>query len=479
MESSEYYTQFDFHNSIMSNAGGTAPNGSDFQGELSYPEILEKVRTRISTKHAKELSLSLTAQEGEQTLRLLIAKALADCHIETLPGEENNRVERIYQDMAGMGLLAQYIRDPKVEEININGYDEIEVIYGDHTEFLKEGFDTPQAAIDIVKKMVRMGGKTIDLSRPNVDSYTADGTRISAMIPPIIPEDRAVAASIRKQTRTDITRGQYLASDACLPDELDFLVLCLTHEISIGIAGAAGTGKTTDENFLMSEYIRLNNDWNDRIYLIEDSREITLNKRQPNGRPNRIVPTVTVDGQKPITMGDLVKEALRYDAKLIIPVEIRDEAAYEAMNAGLTGHTIMTSLHASGARDAYYRILVMCMMAHTQLSETELLKLITKAWPIMCFKKQLRDGSRKIMEIYEATGVENGEVQGRYLYRYTVRKEERDDAGNVMHVAGTHRQVGNISEALFERLIQNGASEQNIRAIFPANKKEENTGCKK
>lgn len=467
MKATEYYTQFDFHNAIMSGHTAEEKTSDDvLRGKaLSYPEILERVRTRITSRHASELSGSITTQDGEQTLKLLIAKALADCHIETPVREENDRVNRIYQDMAGMGLLSQYIHNPDVEEINVNGYDEIEVLYSDHLEFLEHGFDTPQSAIDIIKKMVRIGGKIIDRSQPRTDSYTVDGTRISAMIPPIVPEERAVVASIRKQTRKNITREQYLSTNACLPEELDFLVFCLTHAVSIGIVGAASTGKTTDENFLMSEYIRLNNDWNDRIYLIEDSREITLSQRQKDGQPNRIVSTVTVDGPNPITAGDLVKEALRYDANLIIPVEVRDEAAYEAMNAGLTGHTIMTSLHASGAKDAYYRILVMCMLAHTQLSENELLKLIIKAWPVMVFKKQLRDGSRKIMEIFEATGVENGEVQGRYLYRFFMEREEKDDRGRVIHVVGTHKQVGNISEELTERLLQNGAEDAQIRAF--------------
>ena len=60
--------------------------------------------------------------------------------------------------MAGLGLLTKYLLDPTVEEININGYQTVEIIRGSGTDFLygEDAFQSPTAALDIIKRMVRM-----------------------------------------------------------------------------------------------------------------------------------------------------------------------------------------------------------------------------------------------------------------------------------------------------------------------------------
>ncbi|MPN07717.1 hypothetical protein SDC9_154988 [bioreactor metagenome] len=89
------------------------------------------------------------------------------------------------------------------------------------------------------------------------------------------------------------------------------------------------------------------------------------------------------------------------------------------------------------------------------------------AWPIMVFKKQLKDNSRKYMEIFEATGVENGKLQGRMLYRFVISRTERDERGRIVKVHGSHQRVGTISPELFCRLRDNGAPESELYCLFP------------
>jgi pilus assembly protein CpaF len=105
----------------------------------------------------------------------------------------------------------------------------------------------------------------------------------------------------------------------------------------------------------------------------------------------------------------------------------------------------------------------MCLEAGTSLSEERLLKNIVEAFPIMLFKMQLPDKSRKYMEIFEATGVKDGEVAGNTLFKYEVDHYERDKAGRITKVVGNHRRVGNISPALAERLLVNGVELTEIR----------------
>ena len=166
-------------------------------------------------------------------------------------------------------------------------------------------------------------------------------------------------------------------------------------------------------------------------------------------------------------MLDLIVSSLRFHPALIVPAEVRDAAAWEAANAGQTGHTILTAFHADSAFDAYRRLVSMCHSAQTGLSDAHLLEMCVGAWPIMVYKKQLKDNSRKYMEIFEATGVENGKLQGQMLYRFVISKTERDGHGGIVKVHGSHQRVGIISSELFKRLCDNGSQETELYRLFP------------
>ncbi|MBS4026888.1 MAG: CpaF family protein, partial [Clostridia bacterium] len=83
--------------------------------------------------------------------------------------------------------------------------------------------------------------------------------------------------------------------------------------------------------------------------------------------------------------------------------------------------------------------------------------------PIMLFKMQLPDKSRKYMEIFEATGVENGKVTGSTLFKYVVDHYERDKAGRITKAVGSHKRLGSISSNLAERLLIGGVTQKEIR----------------
>jgi pilus assembly protein CpaF len=265
-----------------------------------------------------------------------------------------------------------------------------------------------------------------------------------------------------------MTHQQFLDSGSASADTLDFLALCLCNGTSIGLAGGTGCGKTTDETYFINEYIKKNDDYNDRVFIIEDTLELRpIDYDEENDRPARIIHTLTKGSPNPISMLDLIVSSLRYHPALIVPAEVRDAAAWEAANAGQTGHTILTSFHANNARDVYRRLVSMCHLAKTGLSDELLLEMCVSAWPVMVFKKRLKDKTRKYIEIYEATGVQNGKLQGQMLYQFVISETERDDHGRIVKVHGSHQRVGTISPELFNRLRDNGAPELELYRLFP------------
>ena len=338
----------------------------------------------------------------------------------------------------------------------------IPVWYGD------SAFTSPNAALDIVKRMVRMGGMLLDAQTPRVDSYIGSGTRISAIIPPLVPPEQGVIVSIRKQSRSRITRQQLIDSGTATEDMLDFLSACLCYGVSVGTAGGTGSGKSTLMAFLLNEYIQKNEDYNNRIYIIEDSRELNLMEYDDvNNRPARVLYTVTKPAPNPVTMFDLLVSSLRFHPALIVPAEVRDGAAYQAAVAGQTGHTILTSFHADGAKDAYRRLVALCNTAGTNLQDVRLLQMCISAWPIVIFQKQLKDNTRRITEVFEATHQVDGEVEDNYLFRFIVDGIERDGRGHITKINGHHEQTGEISPRLYCRLLDNGAPPDFLRRLFP------------
>ena len=449
-------------------ASNTIAN-DDLKSLIDYPSLLERIRNIIAQNHADELSRSLGSESAAELLRELILKYC----VQELSGKEydvGKLAERIYLDMAGFGFLNEYLHDGTVEEINIDKYDLVEIVYNNHVKYLygSEAFRTPQDALDTVKRFVRMGGMLLDASTPRVDSYISGGTRITASIPPVVPENCGVTASIRKQTNSKISKEQLICDGVATKDELLFLTMCLCNGVSIGIAGGTFAGKTTDEAFLLNEYILQNQDDNNRIYIIEDSRELQLIEYdKENDRPGRIMYNMTKPAPNPITMRDLVKDSMRYNPNIIVPAEVRGEEAYEAASCGQIGKTILTTLHADNAKDAYKRLLNMCNMAQTGLSEYKLMDMCVSAWPIMVFKRRLRDKSRKYMEIFEATGQINGDVIGTMLYSFDITGAERDGHGKITKVFGDHKRKGCISMRLYKRLKDNGVDDLTLFALFP------------
>lgn len=278
------------------------------------------------------------SEEAKEKLKNLIVRYLNQNKMSVPECDSiSDLADRIYEDMAGFGILSKYITDPDVEEINVNAWNSIEVIYPDRIETLDQTFINPDDCMDKIKKMVWLGGSIVDGSAPTVDSFIGEGIRISAIIPPCVDKKTGGVASIRRQKKNVITRELMIRYGSAIDEQLDFLSLCVNNGVSLAIAGSTGSGKTTDLSYLIECL-----DVKKRVYTIEDTRELNIAKINEKGiMENRVVQTVTKDGVNPVTMDDLLKKSLRFHPDVIIPAEMRGGEALTAVEAGRTGHTII------------------------------------------------------------------------------------------------------------------------------------------
>ena len=179
----------------------------------------------------------------------------------------------------------------------------------------------------------------------------------------------------------------------------EFLEDCVKGRLNIVVSGGTGSGKTTLLNVL-SSYVPAT----ERIVTLEDSAELQLKQDHVVTLETR---PANIEGEGEVTMRDLVRNALRMRPDRIIVGECRTGEALDMLQAMNTGHDgSMTTAHANSARDALSRLETMVLMSGMELPLRAIRSQISSAVDIIVQIARLRDGSRKIINIAEVTGME-------------------------------------------------------------------------
>ena len=443
--------------------------------EHSYSGILDYVKSYINEKYRNELSGNLTTEEAKERYKILIQQTIHDNKLYMAEYKEPELIELLYNSMVKYDFLTPYLEggsdnlpDNELwstwEEINCNRYDDIEVVIaGDYIK-LNKGFDTPEMCVDIVRRLARLGNLTLDKSNPRGDSSIGNSIRMTATLPPCVDEEAGATFSIRRQKKITNDKDFFINNDTATEDELDFLLMGLNNGVPVGIAGNTGCGKTTDMNYLLR-----NVDKRNRIITIEDVRELDAVDIKDGKYSSRAIHFVTKkcdDEKQAVTAEDLVRDALRYDPDIIGLGEMRGKEAKPTIDAGCTGHTLLTGLHAASQKGAYKRMTTLYMDAATYLTEKMVYENIIEAIPIIVHKKAFKSGERRYMSISEAflsQDLLNPQITFNTIFRFYVKDFERDKEGNLIKVIGEHRKVGNISNSLAQRLFENGVPLEEIR----------------
>ena len=237
---------------------------------------------------------------------------------------------------------------------------------------------------------------------------------------------------------------------------LDFLAACLRYGVSVCVAGAPGSGKTTVAGWLLTTIPD-----NKRIFTIENgSRELDL-VREKDGRVcNSVIHTITRESENAkqnIDQDMLLDMALRYHPDIICVGEMRSAEAYAAQEAARTGHGVLTTIHSNSSQATWRRMVTLCKRKHEMADDT-LMDLVTEAFPIVVFAKQLEDKSRKIMEIMECEILPTGERRYNTLYHFKIEENRLEDGK--YRIKGRHEAVNPISESLQKRFIDNGMPQE-------------------
>lgn len=343
---------------LQDRVNGIVDNQYQAEGfEASVHKIKEQVLPRLLERVDPEAAATLSKEELSEEFRPIIMEVLAELKV-TLNRREQFALEKVLIDeLLGFGPLEELLNDPEVSDIMVNGPDQTYIEKKGKLQLAPIRFRDESHLFQIAQRIVNQVGRRVDQTTPLADARLKDGSRVNVIVSPL--SLRGTAISIRKFSEKPITIDM-LRDFGSMSDKMaTALKIAGACRMNIVISGGTGSGKTTMLNAL-SKMI----DPGERVLTIEDAAELRL--QQPHWLPLETRPP-NLEGQGAITIGDLVKNALRMRPDRIILGEIRGAECFDLLAAMNTGHDgSMCTLHANSPRECLGRMENMIMMGDSR-----------------------------------------------------------------------------------------------------------------
>ncbi|WP_394154946.1 CpaF family protein [Loktanella salsilacus] len=376
-------------------------------------ERLGEIKLELHKALLDNLNLAALENATETDLRNEI-NAITNETLEEM-GIVLNRDERVtlgqdlFFEVKGLGPLETLLKDDTVNDILVNGPQQIFVERNGKLELTDITFKDEKHLLRIIDKIVSAVGRRVDESNPYVDARLADGSRFNAMVGPIAVDGSLV--SIRKFKKDKLGIDDLVKFGAFSEEMAAYLQAAVATRLNVIVSGGTGSGKTTTLNALSSF---IDND--ERILTIEDTAELQLQQihvgRMESRPPN-------VEGKGAVSQRDCLKNALRMRPDRIIVGETRGEEVIDMLQAMNTGHDgSMTTIHANSARDGVSRLENMIAMAGIEMPIKAMRSQISSAVNLIVQASRLQDGSRRMTSITEITGMEGDVISMQEIFKF-------------------------------------------------------------
>jgi pilus assembly protein CpaF len=355
--------------------------------------------------------------------------------------ERERLVEDILDNILGLGPLEPLLRDPEIADIMVNGAHQVFVERKGKIVLTNVKFQDDKHLKQIIDRIVSAVGRRVDETTPMVDARMSNGNRFNAIIPPLALDGPCV--TIRQFGAVPITAEDLVALGSCPRPVMEVLRGAVRSKLNIIISGGTGSGKTTLLNVLSSFIPE-----GERIITIEDSAELQLQQTHVIRLETR---PANLEGKGEVTQRDLVKNCLRMRPDRIILGEIRGGEAIDMLTAMNTGHDgSLATVHSNNPRDALARFETMVGIGMPNMSDKSIRETIARALDMIIQQERLPDGSRRIMNVTEVTGMEGPVITTQDIFIFEQRTI--DEHGKVR---GAFRATG-IRPKFATRLASNG-----------------------
>lgn len=368
--------------------------------------------------------------EDEELQEMIDAAVAGEAERSYLPLKSRLRLKKeLFDSFRRLDILQELVDDPDITEIMVNGKDHIFIEKKGRLSRWDKAFDSAEQLEDLIQQIVSRVNRTVNLSSPIADARLEDGSRVHVVLAPVAVDGPVL--TIRKFPEP-VTMDKLIRLGSISREAAVFLRTAVRAGYNIFVSGGTGSGKTTFLNAL-SEFIPED----ERVITIEDSAELQIRHV-----PNLVRLETRVenrDGSREISMRDLIRASLRMRPDRILVGEGRGAEALEMLQAMNTGHDGSVSTgHGNSPRDMVTRLETMVLMA-ADLPLAAVRNQIASALELMVHLGRMRDKSRKVLEIAEVIGCENGEVRLEPLFTFR-EKQARDR----QWVEGSLEKVGEL-----------------------------------
>jgi pilus assembly protein CpaF len=376
----------------------------------------EKLKTELHGTLLSRIDLeklsSTESGKARRAVATLIQEILTAQKV-PLNGTEKEQVESdLLDEVFGLGPLEPLLRDSTVSDILVNNRN---VTYVERRGILEKSsvkFRDDRHLMQVIDRIVSRVGRRVDESSPMVDARLPDGSRVNAIIPPLALDGPCM--SIRRFGSGPVAPEALIKLKSVSAEMMQILAAAVKARISILISGGTGAGKTTFLNILSSFIPET-----ERLVTIEDAAELQL-KHEDVVRLETRPPNV--EGLGAVRQRHLLVNSLRMRPDRIIIGEVRGEEAFDMLQAMNTGHEgSMATIHANTSRDALSRLESMVAMANVNMQERSVRQQIASAISVVVQVSRMSDGTRKVVNISEITGLEENVVSMHDIFNF-VRK---------------------------------------------------------
>jgi pilus assembly protein CpaF len=383
------------------------------------------VKTAIHRKLIQKLNLDRLNEIKREDVRREVGPILeAILAAESTPMnlQERERLsQEVLDEVFGLGPLEPLLADSSVSDILVNTYKQVYIERRGMLELTSIQFRDDTHLMSIIERIVSAIGRRVDESSPMVDARLADGSRVNAIIPPLAVDGPCL--SIRRFGRERLNADDLIANNTLTAPMLELLKGCVKARLNVLVSGGTGAGKTTLLNVL-SSFISDR----ERIVTIEDAAELQLHQEHVvrlETRPSNI------EGKGAIHQRQLMINSLRMRPDRIIMGEVRGEEALDMLQAMNTGHDgSLTTVHSNSPRDALSRLETMVAMSNLNIPTVAIRRQIASAIDVVIQISRLSDGTRRVTNLSEITGMEKDIVTMQDIFVF--QKKGIRESGEVL-----------------------------------------------
>jgi pilus assembly protein CpaF len=343
---------------------------------LSLLELERSVRDELTAN---------TTTLDRDSLKALLAQRVLQSFPLAAELQRKQYASDLLAELTGLGPLDQLLDDPDVDEVLVNAGAEVWVER--RGVVARVGSLGPGKIDSLLERILSPLGRRADRLHPIVDARLADGSRVSAIVPPLAVDGTCL--SIRR------FRLQRVTLDAFANDDVEALLGELVERrLNIVVTGATSSGKTTLLNALASRIGVA-----ERVVTVEDIAELRLVAEHVVRLECR---PVTADGDGRVDMRDLVRAALRLRPDRLVVGEVRGAEALDMVQAMNTGHDgSMSTCHANSPLDGLRRLESMVLQASDAMPLGAIREQLHSSIDAIVHVQRLGDGARRVISVAE------------------------------------------------------------------------------